>query len=67
MIFRQKYLVDTMQHSGICYGILQMHEMLLHDVNEFGWNALHWSSECIQRDRKIIGPKHNFGQPLLSN
>lgn len=41
-----------------------MHNILLHDVNAFGWNALHFAAKggnLNVRDRKSIGPKHNFG------
>lgn len=28
--------------AALCYEILEMHNILLHDVNAFGWNALHF-------------------------
>lgn len=50
--------------AALCYEILEMHNILLHDVNAFGWNALYFAAKggnLNVRDRKSIGPKHNFG------
>lgn len=31
--------------AALYYEVLEVREMLLHDVNEFGWNALHFSAK----------------------
>lgn len=31
--------------AALCYEILEMHNILLHDVNAFGWNALHFAAK----------------------